>query len=299
MIGLKKYFWRKLGNCILRINAPYKIYLIVLIFPILVSCSKSPEAMFTVSKPVLLEKQFFSFSNISAGAENYKWEFGDGTSSTDKNPVKSYQSKGKYIVKLTAYGKNPNKSSVCYQTVTIKENPNKFSGVLNGKGFDYFEGINYYVPDYPDIWNSEYSDFRASSYLVIYSLRGQAMLSLSSAINYKSSNAITIQHFKDLYTGYKPFATDSLDKLSNRTDGVFLTFRDSDNMFWSTDYGSQNQIGSSIFFEILDSQDWVDEFGQHSKIKVKAVFNCKLYSEDNRSGYASGIYYFERSIQIS
>jgi gliding motility-associated-like protein len=45
-----------------------------------------------------------SFTNQSTWATSYKWEFDDGSVSTEKNPNHIYQEPGKYQVKLTTYG---------------------------------------------------------------------------------------------------------------------------------------------------------------------------------------------------
>lgn len=44
------------------------------------------------------------FANVSINAETYLWEFGDGDTSTAKNPSHAYQAGGDYTVKLTATG---------------------------------------------------------------------------------------------------------------------------------------------------------------------------------------------------
>ena len=44
-----------------------------------------------------------TFANNTEFADSYLWDFGDGTSSTEKNPKHSYNADGKYIVKLTVY----------------------------------------------------------------------------------------------------------------------------------------------------------------------------------------------------
>ena len=43
-----------------------------------------------------------SFTNKSTGASSYKWDFGDGTESTEENPVHTYPGKGKYVPTLYA-----------------------------------------------------------------------------------------------------------------------------------------------------------------------------------------------------
>ena len=43
-----------------------------------------------------------TFQNTSKNADNYLWDFGDGTASTLANPSKTYNDKGTFTVKLTA-----------------------------------------------------------------------------------------------------------------------------------------------------------------------------------------------------
>lgn len=42
------------------------------------------------------------FSNLSQGAENYQWNFGDGNTSTETNPINNYQASGNYLIILFA-----------------------------------------------------------------------------------------------------------------------------------------------------------------------------------------------------
>lgn len=43
-----------------------------------------------------------SFSNTSENASSYQWDFGDGSSSTERSPTHEYTESGDYTVKLTA-----------------------------------------------------------------------------------------------------------------------------------------------------------------------------------------------------
>src|SRR5262249_28086138 len=45
-----------------------------------------------------------NFTNLSTGATNYAWDFGDAHSSSATNPVNIYLSAGTYSVSLTAVG---------------------------------------------------------------------------------------------------------------------------------------------------------------------------------------------------
>lgn len=46
-----------------------------------------------------------TFTNTSKNADSYRWDFGDGTTASDVNPVKEFTKSGTFSVKLTATGK--------------------------------------------------------------------------------------------------------------------------------------------------------------------------------------------------
>lgn len=70
-----------------------------------------------------------TFTNNSQNATSYEWDFGDGSSSTEKDPVHVYESYGQYTVKLTAKGDgNPDVST---KTITLA-NSNALLQVLAG-----------------------------------------------------------------------------------------------------------------------------------------------------------------------
>ncbi len=52
-----------------------------------------------------------NFTNTSKNAESYLWDFGDGTSSTNTDPIKEFTKAGTFKVKLTAYNKTNSTSS--------------------------------------------------------------------------------------------------------------------------------------------------------------------------------------------
>ena len=61
---------------------------------------KPPIAKFAVD--VQCSDPFhYVFTNYSVGANTLNWDFGDGTNTTNPNPVHTYNSAGNYIVKLT------------------------------------------------------------------------------------------------------------------------------------------------------------------------------------------------------
>lgn len=67
------------------------------------ACTPEPKADFEFSIPQKVSPVDITFTNTSTDADRFYWEFGDGTISTEQNPVHRYNFWGTYNVKLIAY----------------------------------------------------------------------------------------------------------------------------------------------------------------------------------------------------
>ncbi len=91
----------------------------------------APLAEFSVNNNECLENNLFLFDNQSSTGSviqpkdpiTYSWDFGDATSSTEKNPNKTYSESGVYDVVLTA--SNTYGSDVKTTAITVLVAPNK------------------------------------------------------------------------------------------------------------------------------------------------------------------------------
>lgn len=87
-----------------------------------------PISNFTVystdSIPLIFEK--ITFNNTSKYSTSCLWDFGDGITSTENNPLHSYSKTGNYTIKLTSYNEKGNNTIEKNITITdIKRlNPN-------------------------------------------------------------------------------------------------------------------------------------------------------------------------------
>jgi PKD repeat protein len=62
----------------------------------------TPTVNFLMDKPVLKKGEVIRFTNKSIDASSYLWDFGDGNTSTDIDPIHTYSNTGLYNVTLTA-----------------------------------------------------------------------------------------------------------------------------------------------------------------------------------------------------
>lgn len=96
--------------------------LIIVLTSLMVSC-KQPKADFTTDKTDYHAGDVVVCTNKSTDANTYKWTFPDGQTSTsvDANyTINSSTSSGSYSIKLEAFSKNGNKSSVTTKTINVK-----------------------------------------------------------------------------------------------------------------------------------------------------------------------------------
>lgn len=104
-----------------KIKSFYAILLLAFVF--IASCKKddddpaAPTAGFTADKTTVMTGEFVQFTNTSQNATAYSWSFGDGTTSTDVSPQKSYTSTGVFTVTLVATGEGGSATSSMQITV--------------------------------------------------------------------------------------------------------------------------------------------------------------------------------------
>ncbi|MBR9919974.1 MAG: PKD domain-containing protein [Bacteroidetes bacterium] len=65
----------------------------------LITVDEGPTADFTVA----VDESTITLTNLSTNANSYEWDFGDGETSTDENPIYTYPEDGEYLVTLIAF----------------------------------------------------------------------------------------------------------------------------------------------------------------------------------------------------
>jgi PKD domain len=162
---------------------------------IMISCEKSPVAVFhtdTVEPEVGHEVIFY---NDSHDANRFEWDFGDGYISNDVNPTHSFNATGTYEVKLTAISKSnledkasitlsvlvptllevsvleyydqyvvPNASVILYPTAADWDaQTNKITeGFTDVYGVAVFSGLDPFV-HYVDVWEQNHDNYALRS----------------------------------------------------------------------------------------------------------------------------------------
>lgn len=83
--------------------------------PVVITVVEGPQAGFMASVPSGCLLPFsITFTDTSTNATSWLWDFGDGTTSTDQNPVHNYTNYGEYDVLLTVFN-----NEGCSDTVSL------------------------------------------------------------------------------------------------------------------------------------------------------------------------------------
>lgn len=252
---------------------------------ILSSCSKTPEDNFTLSKLVAEIDEEITFSNISLDGVTYKWNFGDGSISTDESPTHKFNVAGTYSVELTAYSKKKKKSHVSSQTIIILPEPYRFTGNLDGATINFstskpenrlqFENTtSYYNSKYNKILGCYINNYNSQDIREIHLRIG--------TLSYTSGQTVTLSYLTNFLT-----AT-SFQYSNNAQAGVQIFIEDIYGNIWRSDGGSQS--GSN--FIISDVSTVIDENGDELA-SFKANFNVKLYNSSSSSirNFTNGYFY--------
>ncbi len=109
-----------------------------------------PTANFTWSPNPPVENTRTNFTNLSAGATRYLWDFGDGTTSTDVNPSHQFNKTDTFDVMLVAFNDADCADTVMLPVVTLINpllavpnafTPGRFSGSSFNNGVIKVEGF--------------------------------------------------------------------------------------------------------------------------------------------------------------
>jgi PKD repeat protein len=82
-------------------------------------CTPSPVACFTKDGTIVDIYQNVNFTNCSSDYESVSWSFGDGTSSNDLNPAKSWTTPADYLVALEVQDENQTRTDNTSEIVRV------------------------------------------------------------------------------------------------------------------------------------------------------------------------------------
>lgn len=204
------------------------------------------------------------FNNTTVNADTYLWDFGDGNTSTEANPLYSYTAEGEYMVTLTAT--NDCGTNIFRQNITTGLLPNADFTVQNGAGctpievtfVDRSSGTN--LSDY--IWEFEGGTPASSTEAnptITYEEAGEYNVKLKVSNNLGSSTTIKEQIIKVSGT---PEANFDFEIQDNRviftnlsTNATAYGWNFGDNSFSNADEPQHIYEETGLYFVTLNASN--------------------------------------------
>ncbi|MBT7825034.1 MAG: T9SS type B sorting domain-containing protein, partial [Bacteroidetes bacterium] len=149
----------------------------------------SPEANYSINdSSQCLNENLFNFTNLSnlTGFENllglnYKWDYGDNTSSSDTSPTKTFSTYDTFNVQLVAISQDGCRDSVSKQVLVLESPQSAFTINNSNQCFNN----NLFLMNFSNLWNFG---------KVVWNL-GDSTISTDSSVNhsYKSGGIYPVQ----------------------------------------------------------------------------------------------------------
>ncbi len=250
--------------------------------PSLTDSALVPRLYNFASTPVTAyQVQFQSIYNKTAAS--YLWDFGDGSTSTQRDPLHTYARGGNYKVCLTITGTNGCTGSICNtQKITTSASVCKTSISTNGTNGNIISFVSITTGLYPYKYFWDFGDGKhdtAAYPTHTYVIPGSYPVSLKvtdAAGNEAFSTFNTITQFdaSSCTVNYKVNSItpiNTTDPLNRSTIGFNWT--DANGVVYSSENIAQP---SDSYFQVVSVEDYHDnERGEKTK-KVFVKFKCKV-----------------------
>jgi len=183
-----------------------KLINLILVIGLMASCVNEPQAYFSYKAGDGFPNEEIKFYNKSIDAENFLWDFGDGSISTEENPAHTYLKAGSYEVVLKA--SNKKYTSEASDIIDLKDPyiyqiyNGYFYSIDNIKTcYKLSDGTLEIIKSHGDLQGKYYTDQTKTKYPcinIIFSYYGEVLLINKNY--YLKNNAInTIQISGELY----------------------------------------------------------------------------------------------------
>ncbi len=120
---------------------------------VIIKVGTKPVAGFTYAPPVQCANQPIQFTNTSTGAQDYRWEMGNGITRTETSPEYSYPEPGTYTVILKAFNNGCYDSMKITNAVTINPPNATFEVNYNCDTPKKVEFVNQSLGATSQLWN--------------------------------------------------------------------------------------------------------------------------------------------------
>lgn len=235
-------------------------------------CYPAPVASFTVDKSIAKTGETITFTNTSQNATSYSWDFGDGNTSTEVNPVHQYSSSGIKTAKLTAIndtGNTTTSKEIFIKKFTIMTYNIAFSGGA--------------VTELYEMWNNDghgaWTHDRRSELLKIIRSVNPDILGLQEAYCWDSYNPSVYKSFADSL-GMEYYYYPESDKAEWNGICIYSKYPIISTDFLLHQPCVRNQIWNGTYMVKvqmnIDNKDILDVLVCHLMFQVAGAQDCEV-----------------------
>lgn len=258
------------------------VFLLVLIMGCDTDDALLPKVISSFTYTVNEDTGTVTFINISEQARTYTWDFGDGDTSTEINPIKTYTESGTYTVSLTATN-NSGASAIFEDDITIVIKvpitlPITFDNVnVNYNTIGTFAGSSFEIVQNPDVSGTNNKSSNVGAITNIGAAFEGVFFDLGTPVDLSADKTITMNFWAE-----DPI--DVLLKLENGTGPSTEITANHGGTGWETltfDYSSSASFGRLTLFAdgpgTTSGTFYVDDISQAASESVE----CTEETEEN------------------
>jgi len=226
----------------------------------------------------------YTASNTGSSVLTYDWDFGDGTTSADPNPVHTYTSSGNYSVCLkVTFSGGSNNSTTC-RTVKIKNSSIGCSVNILGNA-SIFTGdaatltASFGVPSPSASYQWSTGETTSSIVVSPSSMKSYSVVACRPDMGCCDSSKVTVFVNSSCCTADFDDYVDTLQTLNPYSlSNITVTWTDNAGVVYTSNNAQQP---SSSYFQITSVQDYLKNQNNQPTKKLHLKFKCKVFNGAN------------------
>lgn len=227
---------------------------------------EQPVASFNVSSTDIILGTELVFTNTSENMFRCEWEFGDNTSSTQTNPVHTYNSCGTYVVNLRVYSAEDKKNDVATETIEVNVNDPTASFTMNSSTIIAGDSVTFTnTSQYMDRCEWDFGDGNTSTTTSpVHTFENPGTYKVNLRVfspqdikNDTTNQVVTVTQPTILWINVYNFSETALNNCSVT---LYSTFDDWNNEENPLVYTTTDENGRAVFEDIVPGLVYIDVY---------------------------------------
>jgi PKD repeat protein len=247
-------------------------------------------AVTTKAYQLLTPGQKIAFqSSFNKNAQGYFWDFGDGSSSIEANPVHTYSKPGRYHTCLRVQDNNSCTSTICNEIKTGYENKKCMTSIavtgISDSLITFSQNTTGGTAPYSYLWtfgDGTTANFSGGAHIYRYHGSYPVWLRVIDANHDTATanyNAVTKRDLSSCAANFKVTSVADDPTLLQEFSKIIITWVDENGTVYASNGGLQP---TDSFFEVLSVTGYENNENNELTRKIHAKFKCSVYNGANK-----------------